>query len=153
MELVTALLQFLFLFSLVVALAWLTTRFVGTRVGATMRGSSLRVIQHIPAGRDRSIMLLEAGGRVYLLGITAHQVTLLDAIEDPSVIGRILERAPAPGENPLQQILPSSFADVLKKVAGRPHSGSSAAQESLPNSAEIGRLQEQIERLRQIQNK
>lgn len=161
-ELFKALLQFFFLFALVIVLAWLTTRFVGQRMGSPMGGSSLRVLQHIPAGRDRSIMLLEVGGRVYLLGITAHQVTLLDAIEDPEVMARILTNAPAARDLSLTAALPRSFADVLGRLTGRPAPQEPPAQARTPgeegapstdSSPETARLREQIERLRRMQNR
>lgn len=160
-ELFKALLQFFFLFGLVLVLAWLTTRFVGQRMGSPMGGSSLRVLQHIPAGRDRSIMLLEVGGRVYLLGITAHQVTLLDALDDPEVLERVLANVPAAGELPLTAALPRSFAEVLGRLTGRPNPPKPGSHESPPSgdaaptdsSPETARLREQIERLRRMQNR
>ncbi len=111
------LLQLLVLFVLVVGLAWLTARLVGTRFGASNRGSSLRVLQHIPAGRDRSIMLLEVGGQFYLLGITGHQITLLDQIDDAGAVARILELTPPAG--PLDRKVTDTFSELLGKALRR----------------------------------
>jgi len=149
------LLQLLVLFVLVVGLAWLTARLVGTRFGASNRGSSLRVLQHIPAGRDRSIMLLEVGGRYYLLGVTGHQVSLLDQIDDPLAIARILELTPA--ASPLDRRVADSFSDLLGKALRRAPSGgdSTDTAANATDSPEMDqtKLREQIDRLRRLQNK
>lgn len=149
------LLQLTVLFVLVVGLAWLTARLVGTRFGASNRGSSLRVLQHIPAGRDRSIMLLEVGGRYYLLGITGHQVSLLDQIDDAGAIARILELTPPP--SPLDRRVADTFSDLLGKALRRPALGGDPAEVADPVSEgpemDQTKLREQIERLRRLQNK
>lgn len=151
-ELVKALLQFIFLFGLVLLLAWLTTRFAAGRLSGQSAGGSLRVLQHIAAGRDRSVMLLEVGGRVYLLGVTSQQITLLDAIDDPGTIDRILQGA-APAPSQAAQALSRSFADVLGRLTGRGSSLPSDTEPEQTESAEAARLREQIERLRRMQNK
>lgn len=152
MELVKPLLYFGFLFAVVVFLAWLTTRLVGTRMTGPTRGRPLRVLQHVPVGRERSILLLEVGGRIYMLGATAQQVTLLDAIDDPAAIQRIMAGLPPEGENPLGKILPQSFSDVLNQaLGGFGSAGRAPNKPGQPAEAdETERLQEQIERLKRL---
>lgn len=137
-----------FLFGIVIVLAWFTTRFVGLRMGGAVRGRSLRVLEHVPAGRDRSVMLLEVGGRVYLVGSTAQQVTLLDAIDDPDVIDRIMKEAPDPALNPLSMALPQPFQELLARASARAGSG---PVEPPPVDENARRVEEQIERLRRLQ--
>lgn len=149
-ELVKALLNFLALFGVVLLLAWLTTRFVGGRMSGNAAGSSIRVVGHIPAGRERSIMMVEVGGRVYLLGVTAQQITLLDAIEDREALDKILAAAPAPGPVSMGQILPRSFTDALARALGR-QPRYTAPPPSAEKESGTERLREQIERLRRMQ--
>jgi flagellar biogenesis protein FliO len=142
-----------FLFGLVLVLAWLSTRLVGYRMGLAARGRMVRVLEQVPAGRERMIMLLEVGGRVYLVGSTSEQISLIDAIDDPAVIERLLAHAPAAEATPLQTMLPVSFRDLLAKV--RP-SGQAQPQPPADQAAageEERRLQEQLERLRRLQQK
>lgn len=155
-ELIKALLNLMIL-GFVIFLAWWTTRFIGARMGAHVRGGALRVLHHVPAGRDRSVMLLEAGGRLYLLGITGQQINLLDAIEDPDQIRRILEGTPGEGENSLGQLIPPSFGELFAKALDKvrvPRAGADSPPEDRGGeSGEAARLQEQIERLRRLQQK
>lgn len=145
----------LFLFGLVVALAWLSTRLVGYRMGLAARGRLVRVLEQVPAGRDRSVMLLEVGGRIYLVGSTTEQISLIDAIDDPAVIERLLSHAPSTEALPLQNVLPGTFRDLLAKV--RPFGGQSAqppqASGQPVSAAEEERLKQQLERLRRLQEK
>lgn len=144
------LVQAFFLFALVLVLAWLSTRLVGTRMGLSMRGRMVRVLEHVPAGRDRSIMLLEVGGRLYLVGSTQERISLLDAIHDEAVIERVMAQAPAPESNPLGSVLPGGFKEMLEKIGGRAP-GATAPREL--NDDEVKRLEEQLERLRRMQEK
>ena len=134
-----------FLFGLVLGLAWLSTRLVGHRMGLASRGRMVRVLENVPAGRDRSIMLLEVGGRIYLVGSTADRISLIDAIDDPDVIERVL--AQTPPEQPSH--LPASFREIFAKVRG-------AAPVQIPPADEESteeRLRQQLDRLRRLQDK
>jgi flagellar protein FliO/FliZ len=77
---------------IVLALVWWSIRFVGGRTGLHGRGRLLRVIEAVPLGKDRSILLVQTGGRIYLVGATGEQICLLDQIEDPALAGLIAER-------------------------------------------------------------
>jgi flagellar biogenesis protein FliO len=134
----------------VLALAWAATRFVGLRMGAPARGRLLRVLEHVPAGRDRSILLLEVSGRLYLVGATGQQIQLLDAIEDPETIRRIMESVPATPENPLGELIPASFKEALTRVLSRQPKAPASSGEDV-SQAEAERLKEQIDRLRRLQ--
>jgi len=147
------LVQATFLFGLVLLLAWLSTRLVGQRMSVASRGRMVRVLEHLPAGRDRSILLLEVGGRLYLVGSTGEQFNLLDAIDDPDTIARVLAQAPTPQVNPVEAMLPDSFRQVLDRVRGRQQPEEAAQLEQPVPGEEVQRLQEQLERLRRLQEK
>jgi flagellar protein FliO/FliZ len=149
------LVQAVFLFALVLLLAWLSTRVVGTRMGGYARGRMIRVLEHVPAGRDRTLLLVEMGGKVYLIGATADRINLLDAISDPEAVARLLEQAPA-DQNPLGFALPSSFRDVFEKLRSgyRPEAERSTETPAAGQAeAEMDRLQQQLDRLRRLQQK
>jgi flagellar biogenesis protein FliO len=152
------LLYALFLFGLVLVLAWLSTRLVGYRMGLGTRGRMVRVLEQVPAGRERMIMLLEVGGRIYLVGSTSDQISLIDAIDDPAVIERLLAHAPEAEAHPLPGALPVSFRDLLAKVRPFGQNQPQSQQPQPPADAaaageEERRLQEQLERLRRLQQK
>jgi flagellar biosynthetic protein FliO len=143
------LVQAVFLFAVVLLLAWLSTRLVGARMSGAGRGRLIRVLEHVPAGRDRSLLLVAVGGKIHLVGATADQISLLDTVADPEAVSRLLAQVPA-DQNPLGLALPASFRDVLEKMrtGGRTEPDPSAA-----TGGEIERLEQQLERLRRLQGK
>lgn len=151
------LLEAVLLFGLVLGLAWLSTRLLGYRMGLATRGRMVRVLENVPAGRDRSIMLLEVGGRIYLVGSTSDRISLIDAIDEPEVIERVMAQVPPEQPNPLDTVIPASFRDVLAKVRlpGRAQAEASANPGAAPADAAASeeRLKQQLERLRQLQEK
>lgn len=156
------LMEAVLLFGLVLGLAWLSTRMFGYRMGLAARGRMVRVLENVPAGRDRSIMLLEVGGRIYLVGSTSDRISLIDAIDEPDVIERVMAQAPAGQPNPLETVIPASFRDVLAKVrlpgraqAEAPAKPGDPTAPAAPADAEGSeeRLKQQLERLRKLQEK
>lgn len=92
---------FLFLFGLVVGLAYLTSRFLGGRLGwSGASGRIMRVIEAAPLGRDRSVVLIEVAGRYYLVGASQGSVSLLAAVEDGEAVAQIRAATPPPASLP-----------------------------------------------------
>jgi flagellar biosynthetic protein FliO len=139
--------QFLYaliLFLMVLFLAWFSTRLLGQHWGAPRRGRALAMLEQIPAGRDRSIALVEVAGRVYLVGITPEAITLLDLITDPAVVADVRAAAAPPHRPPFPGALSASFPSLLRRVQGRP-------AENLPAGAPASSsLEEQLRRLREL---
>lgn len=46
-------------------------------------------MEHLPLGPKMSVCLVEIAGRVFLLGVTEHNITLLSEIEDEEEIERL----------------------------------------------------------------
>lgn len=65
--------------ALVIALAFWFTRFAAGRgvFGAVRTGKQMEVQGQLPLGRDQKLVLVQAGGRWLLLGVTAASITTL----------------------------------------------------------------------------
>lgn len=102
------LLWVVFLFALVLFLAYVTTRVVGRRLGGGGgAGRYLRVIDSAPLGQNRSVALVEVGDEVYCVGITEHGVNLLGKHE------RAALSELAPRETPTAGPAAGDFAGLL----------------------------------------
>lgn len=81
---VLSLLGGLFLFVLVLVLAWYCSRWLGGRFGFTAAGGTVRVLERVMVGPDRSLLVIKAGDRVWLLGVTSQHIEKLGEL-DPAL--------------------------------------------------------------------
>ncbi|MDI3316506.1 MAG: flagellar biosynthetic protein FliO [Bacillota bacterium] len=88
--------------------------FVATGVGryATGAGGPMRVVGQLALGPRRGVTLVRLGDELLLLGVTDHQVTLLERVSDP----RLLERLDPPGKGGPEG---ARFRDFLAERLGR----------------------------------
>ena len=95
----------------IVVLAWLFTRYVAGRGGTIgMPGGSERfkVLARLPLGREQSAVLVKAGEKYLLLGVTASGITVLKELTQ--------EEAEAVYALPPDQPAPPSFGEALRAV-------------------------------------
>ena len=74
----------LFLFVLVLALAWVCSRWLGGRFGFSAAGGTVRVLERVMVGPDRSLLVVRAGEEVLLLGVTPQRIERLGEL-DPAL--------------------------------------------------------------------
>ncbi len=86
--------------ALILGLAWLVKRLPGTGL-RPLQG--LRVVTSLAVGPRERVVLVDVGGQQLLLGVTAHNVTLLHTLPEPLLDG------------PTQ----AGFADLLARLKAR----------------------------------
>lgn len=103
--------------AIILALAWMTRRMQFMR-GAT--GSELRVRSTLAVGLKERVVIVEAAGRQYLIGVAPGQVRLLDSLGD------VTTHEPSAGVARCEEVLPANppnlgeaFAIQLNKLLGR----------------------------------
>lgn len=77
------------IFVFVVGLAYFAARFLGGRFAHQQTGDGGRILSHLPLGPNRSVCVMEMAGRIFMLGVTEHSITLLTEITDPEEIERL----------------------------------------------------------------
>ena len=99
----------------VVALAWLFTRFVAGRAAGGMtlgvsKERPMKMLAQISVGRDQRVLLVQVGEQCYLLGAAQGGVTVLDKLsaEEAEAL-RALSAPAGQGEK-------MGFQEALKKV-------------------------------------
>lgn len=157
------LLWVLFLFALVLFLAYVTTRLVGRRFGGGS-GRYLRVIDSVPLGQNRSVSLIEVSGEVYCIGVTDHGVALLGKLGRDMLVELPAPEAAQPNQGGLLGGTLAEFGGVAQDALGRlaarfrrsvdgrqPATEDPAADAPLAGESQFAdRIREQIERLRKI---
>lgn len=131
----------IFVLLLVFVGAYFVTKFVGGRMRGFSRTRYMRTIESLPVGRDRAVVLVEASGHYYLLGVTGHNIQLITVIPDDELEGveqpeSVFTKAPAEGEpgTPMQRAAAwvSNFVHApkdLQRKRAQGGSGRRTAQE------------------------
>ena len=95
----------------VVVLAWLFTRYVAGRggmIGVSGGSERFKVLSRLPLGREQSAVLVKAGEKYLLLGVTPSEISLLRELT--------AEEAEAVYALPPDQPAPPSFGEALRSV-------------------------------------
>ena len=61
--------------------AWADSRFLGRRFGTPSSGRSLKVLEQLPLGAGRSLLVVQYHDTTYLLGSSQSEIRLLDKIK------------------------------------------------------------------------
>ena len=104
------LISLLAVFAFVVVMAYFASRFLSGRFQHQAAANGGRILEHLALGPNKSVCVVEIGGKVVLLGVTEHQVSLLAEIEDADEIDRLRRQAVA------QPVDMGAFASQLSSL-------------------------------------
>jgi flagellar biosynthetic protein FliO len=68
---------------LILAAVWYLTRRLIRQPGSRKHLRHLQVVERLPLGRDRQILLVKVGREYFLAGVTSHGITFSPAVELP----------------------------------------------------------------------
>lgn len=109
------LLSLVAVFGVVLVMAYFAARFIGGRFNAARLGASGgRILENLPLGPNRSVCTVEIAGRVFLLGVTDHNINLLGEITDKDLIERLHAQAINSGDMFSQEF--GTLSDLVRKI-------------------------------------
>lgn len=76
-ELISSLILPLFGVIAVVLLAYAFTKWLSKRYQGMSSGRCVQVVERLPVGKDRDLLLIRMNGQAYLLGVTGHGITTI----------------------------------------------------------------------------
>lgn len=82
--------QMILALGLIIVLAWGAIQFLGSRINSRLQGQWIRVLDEVILGQNRGIVAVEIGGRVFLLGVTDHQISMLTELDDEQLIQNMI---------------------------------------------------------------
>ncbi|MBP1763175.1 MAG: Flagellar biosynthesis protein, FliO [Firmicutes bacterium] len=94
-------------FLLVLGLAYFTSRLIGQKMGVMNMAGDNKILTHLPFGSNRAVYVVEIAGRILVLGVTDHNINLLQEITSPDEIEKIKNQP----NNPIN----SQFNAVFQK--------------------------------------
>lgn len=96
--------------AVIAAMVWLAGRIALRRGAVRPSGAGMTVVARRSLGRRASLVVVEAGGRQLLVGVTEQQVSLVAELDRP-------ERLPEPSMEPTIEVAEGEPIDL------RPHRG------------------------------
>ena len=102
-------------FGVVLVMAYFAARFIGGRFNAArLSASGGRVLENLPLGPNRSVCIVEMAGRVFLLGVTDHNINLLGEITDKDLIEHLHTQSLATGDMFSQEF--GTLSGLVRKI-------------------------------------
>ncbi|MBR2518601.1 MAG: flagellar biosynthetic protein FliO [Selenomonadaceae bacterium] len=102
-------------FAVVLIMAYFAARFIGGRYNAArISASGGRVLENLPLGPNRSVCTVEMAGRVFLLGVTDHNINLLGEITDKDLIEHLHAQTINSGDMFSQEF--GTLSDLVRKI-------------------------------------
>jgi len=81
--------KLIFILALIVGAAWSIIRLFGNKTKGKLQGTWIQVVDEIMLGQNRGIVLCEVGEKVYAVGVTDHNITVLFEIDNPKLLEEI----------------------------------------------------------------
>jgi len=145
-NLVIEFLKLLLVLALIVAAAWSIIKLFSRQVSSRMQGTWMRVVDEVTLGQNKGIILCEVGERIFALGVTDHNISLLFEVTNPKLLEEIsLEMENKPANLPVD-----SMRNLWTNIAAR-------WGKSLPQRVSTGQrtdfqtlMEEQVKRIQNI---
>jgi len=113
----TGLLTFLLASIAVIGLTYYASRLLGNWQAMQSRGRRLRVLEGVPIGKDRQLLLVAVGKEVLVVGASGGNVSLVHRIEDPEAAAEFLAQQAGAGTGPAPALINTpSLAAVEEQI-------------------------------------
>ncbi|MFZ5640284.1 MAG: FliO/MopB family protein [Bacillota bacterium] len=128
--------------AVIVGLTYLTVKVLRRKLTYSSAGDSISVLDQHAFAMNKGIYITEVAGRVYVLGVTDHNISILSEINDAQVIAGLRSRAQERLNEPV--IPPGLLEKFLPRLKNR----------TLPQTPSFGtHIQEQIRKLHSLVEK
>lgn len=81
--------KLIFILVLIIAAAWSIIRLFGNKATSKLQGTWIQVVDEVMLGQNRGIVLCEVGEKVYAVGVTDHNITVLFEVDNPKLLEEI----------------------------------------------------------------
>lgn len=101
--------------------AYFATRFLGKKYSYRRGGGSsgkIRMVDQLPLGPDRLVVIVQTGGKTLLLGVTSQHVELLEELDSS-----LFPQEEEPGDSGETFSFSSALQDALSSWKANDHTG------------------------------
>lgn len=98
---------------MILGAAWFVVRLFGKKASNQQQGTWLHVVDQVVLGQNRGMVLCEVGQKVYAVGVTDHNISLLFEVNNDKLLEEISTRS-IEEPDPMESIM--NLRDGVKKV-------------------------------------
>ena len=109
------LVSLLITFFLVLGLAYFASRFLGHKFSQNMGMGDSTILSTLVLGPNRAVVVVEIAGKILVLGVTEHQITLLQEIHSAEEIAKLRTQRSVSATEPFQNVLRQQLS-VLQQM-------------------------------------
>lgn len=126
---------------IIVGLTYLTMKLLRKNMKVLSRGVSIEVLDQYAFSMNKGVYITQIAGKVYVLGVTDHNISLISEITDQSVIDELVAKA---REKEMEPIIPPSILErILPGLSKRPDTGNHSFNQHI--QSQIKKLQSMVE--------
>jgi flagellar protein FliO/FliZ len=108
-------------FIAIIGLAYLTSKFLGQKLGKLNSSGNQRILLTFPLGPNKAVYIIEIAGKFLVLGVTDHNINLLQEITAPEEIEKLKQLNSSQPINTFEQVFEghlSSLQNMSQKFPG-----------------------------------
>jgi len=104
---------------IIAGLVYFTMKLLRRNMKVLSRGENINVLDQYSFSLNKGIYITQIAGRVYVLGVTEHSITMITEINDPDVIKELVNRAREKAEEPIipPGILERVFPNLIQPAS------------------------------------
>jgi flagellar protein FliO/FliZ len=101
-------------FAVVIGLAYAASRFLGKKLGSLSANGSSRIVSTLSFGTNRAVYTVEIAGKFLILGVTDHNITVLQEITDIEEIEKMKKQQLAVPTEQFDGVFQKQLASLQK---------------------------------------
>lgn len=70
----------------IIYLSYICSKYIGKGISRGGRSGYMRLVDQMPVGQNRTVAIVQVGGRYFVLGIASEQIQLLTELEEEDLI-------------------------------------------------------------------
>ena len=104
--------KLLVVLAIIIGAAWSVIRIFNNKATSKMQGNWLHIVDEVLLGQNRGIALCKVGEKLYALGVTDHNISVLFEIDNPE----LLEEISASSNVVMDESKISTFSPIKSKL-------------------------------------
>lgn len=102
-------------FGVVIVLAYISTKYLGSKYSVrNSKSENIKIIERMPVAQDKSLMIIKSAGKTLLIGVTAQHIEMITELDEDMIVSADENSL---GNQDFYSVLKNSIAGIRNKKA------------------------------------